>query len=294
MYVHGRNALAVGVGLQGVPSDRRERLTDFFVGGAMRSGTTVLNRLLCTSSDVNNYIPEVKVLRQIVALYRAVRLASDDIREPYFSTFGDCTLYFASCLGELLSRARALHNPEGSLVLKSPELTMDFSELAELHPGARFILIVRDPRDCVASMKAVASRARAADRPFPVPEMANGVEGMATLYLRYYAGVVNSGLIHNAHRLLTLRYEDLVQRPAEAVGRIWLWSGLECRIDDVEYENRYDSSALFDSSLYGKPISAEAVGCFEDRLTAAEVASVEKVTSDFMTYYGYQRVAVEG
>lgn len=257
----------------------------------MRSGTTLVQRFLCTAPDVNDFVPEVRLLREMVSLYKTSMTLGAAALEPYFADADACTHYFAACIGDLLQATRDRHNPQGALVLKNPELAMIFPELAQLRPTAKFLIVVRDPRDCVASMKSVAERARAAGQTPPMPEMANGAAGMATLYLRYYANVITSPLIREPDRVLFIRYEDIVTSPAAAEATLSRWSGLEFRLDAIASATAGDDGSIFGSSLYGRPISKEAMGSFRNRLDSAEIATVESVTAKFMETFGYASLA---
>lgn len=260
---------------------------DIFVGGAMRSGTTLLQRVLCTSPAVNDFVPEAHLLRELVALYKSCREAGDTVLQPFFSDRESCHRYFSAGVLALLAIARERHNPGGPLVLKNPELTMWFPELSTLLPNARFAMIVRDPRDCIASMKVVAERARKAGSPPPMPEMARGMEGFAALYLKYYAPLMNSALFGDRLRFFSLRYEDLVSGADTCVAALELWSGLDIDAAAIGDSAAGDDGSVFGSALYGRRISAGSVGNYRNRLSADEIAVIEKVAGDFIEFFGY-------
>lgn len=261
---------------------------DIFVGGAMRSGTTLVHRLLCTAPGMNDFVAEAHLLRELLALYKRAITLGESAIEPFFPDPESCKRYFARCVDELLNAARARHNPDGPLVLKNPELTMYFPELAALQPQARFVLVVRDPRDCVASMSVVAERAATAGAAPPMPDMADGTKGIATLFLKYYANVITSALMRDPERLFTIRYEDLVTNPRETIIRLSLWSGLNIDADAIERPDAGDDVSIFGASLYGKKISDASIGGFARRLGAADVAAIVEITRSFMEFYGYE------
>jgi Sulfotransferase family len=165
---------------------------------------------------------------------------------------------------------------------------MYFPELAQLQPHSRFVLVVRDPRDTVASMRVVAERAASAGAPPPMSDMADGTKGTATLFLKYYANVIASGLMRDPRRLLTVRYEDLVTNPKEWVARLSLWSGLDISPDAIERPNAGDDGSIFGAGLYGEKISDTGIGRFARRLSTDEVAATEEIARGFMEFYGYR------
>lgn len=254
----------------------------------MRSGTTLVQRLFCTAPDVNDWVPEVHVLRDMITLYRHVMNRRPDDREPFFSDTDECTRYFARCLGDLLRIVRDRHNPNGMLVLKNHELTRYFPELLELHPTVRFVVVVRDPRDVVASMKVVAARARAAGEPLPMPEMADGIKGMATLCQQYYRNIFASPLVRDPDRLTFVRYEDIVTDTTATVEKLSRWSGLDIRPEAVASANEGDDGTIFGARLNGQKISSDSIGNFRTRLEPAEVTVVETATEKFMKAFGYE------
>lgn len=276
--------------MQPVPETPTATYSDIFVGGSMRAGTTLVQRLLCTAPDVNDWVPEVHVLRDLITLYRHSMSRRARAREPFFDSTRECADYFARCLDNLLRIVRDRHNPNGKLVLKNPELTRYFSELLQLHPTVRFVIVVRDPRDVVASMKVVAERAKAAGEALPMPEMSNGIEGMATLYLQYYRNVIASPLVHEPDRLIFVRYEDIVAETATTVAKLSLWSGLELQPEAIARSAAGDDGTVFGASLYGKHISTDSIGNFRTRLDPTETAAVESATSNFMETFGYASI----
>ena len=121
----------------------------------------------------------------------------------------------------------------------------------------------------------------------PIPEMGDGIEGIATVFNRYYAPVFTSDLIRDSRRILLVRYEDLVTNAASTVARLSLWSGLDIEPEAVANGDGGDDGSIFGASLYGKKISRDAIGNFRTRLDAADIAVVEKVTSQFIETFGY-------
>jgi hypothetical protein len=254
----------------------------------MRSGTTLVQRLFCTAPDVNDLVPEVHVLRDMITLYKHTMNRRPCAREPFFSDTEECMQFFAHCVDDLLRIVRDRHNPNGMLVLKNPELTRYFPELLKLHPAVRFVIVVRDPRDVVASMKVVAARARAAGEPLPMPEMADGIKGMATLCQQYYRNIFASPLVRDPERLTFVRYEDIVTDTTATVEKLSRWSGLEIRPQAVAGDNGGDDGTPFGAHLHGQKISSDSIGNFRTRLEPAEVTVVETVAEKFMKAFGYE------
>lgn len=128
-----------------------------FILGAPRSGTTWTQLLLSQHPEVSTS-PETHLVDGYLApLHERVRweqerdmtgltsvLPEDELRR-LFAEFA------ASVLGSVSSRAE-----EGASVFveKTPQNALHLDVLLEHFPGARFLHVIRDPRDVAASMLA--------------------------------------------------------------------------------------------------------------------------------------------
>jgi hypothetical protein len=112
--------------------------------------------------------------------------------------------YFLRCL--LLRR-------EGRLLLKSPTHTFRIPTLEALFPEAQYVYMVRDPRPAIAS----AIKAQSKLMPVGDDVLAAILEQFARLHER----VERTRLGIPDHRLVTVKYEDLVADPLREVRRIY-------------------------------------------------------------------------
>ncbi|HEY7736135.1 MAG TPA: sulfotransferase [Candidatus Limnocylindrales bacterium] len=130
-------------------------------------------------------------------------------------------------------------------------------------PGARCILLVRDPRDRLAA--------------FPAGRRRFGAAGPAAA--AWLASVRHAKAAARRHpeRVLIVRLEDLVARPAQVLRTI-------CEHVDAEY-----SDALLDPPG-GRPFDALAgrVGRFRDVLTAGQVELIQSLAPRAMIALGYE------
>src|SRR5204863_9372309 len=133
-----------------------ERL--IFVGGPPRSGTTLVQKVLCAHPDVAgagefDFIPTIVGVRdKMRASVRSGRISEHTSEDAVDAAFGE--------LVERLLLPLADRRGRQFLVEKTPHNVLVFSDLASLLPRARFVLVVRDPRDIVASMLDVGDRMR--------------------------------------------------------------------------------------------------------------------------------------
>src|SRR3546814_17852187 len=126
----------------------------------MRSVTTLLQQLLCTSPAANPFVHGCRYLgshRGVYANYAgADRIYVDDYLGGPKGLFD----FTKELLARLLRETHTRLGQQEALVLKSPELSTYFPHAAELFPEARFVNSVGDPKDPTASTIEVGARAR--------------------------------------------------------------------------------------------------------------------------------------
>jgi protein-tyrosine sulfotransferase len=137
-------------------SGQGERL--IFVGGAPRSGTTLVQNMLDCHGEIYGgpeflHIPDIVQVRS--RLHTSISLKWIDLICSYEQVDKMTAAWIEGFLLPLADSQRARFLSE-----KTPENVLVFPQLLELFPKARFILVVRDPRAIVSSMLEVGARAR--------------------------------------------------------------------------------------------------------------------------------------
>lgn len=124
----------------------------------------------------------------------------------------------------------SLSNQSKQVVLKSPPNTSRIKELLSIFPGAKFILIHRNPYDVYASNK----------RFWQVVQKEYALQGtksvdINSIILDTYSGIMNRYLqekdIIPPGQLTELAYEDFIQNPMEGLRNVYTGLGL----DDFSY-----------------------------------------------------------
>lgn len=195
----------------------------FFVLGAGRSGTSILQALLSRHPGLL-VSHELRVLELAVlagALFDHGGKTEIDERAPRSAAGLALGLRFVARLGE--EQLRAAGKPDGVYADKYPPYCEQLSFLDRLWPHARFVHILRDGRDVVAS----ALTAYMADRGWRRTSEVPSVEANATHWARQvraaraYAAKLPSG------RYLEISYEDLTVDSAAVLARVLRFVGLE-------------------------------------------------------------------
>lgn len=204
------------------PKDTRVDARLIFVGGSPRSGTTLVQNMLDCHPEVLGG-PEFLHLPDIIALGKKLHASID---REWIDLFCDHEtvdrMLRRLCLDLLLPLADRMQAPR--LSEKTPENVLVFPELARLFPNARFIHVVRDPRAIVASLLQVGERARRKGRK-PAPFTADVDAAIRRVRRSLEKGA--QAVREHPERVLTVRYEDVVENPERETRRICDFLGLQ-------------------------------------------------------------------
>ena len=235
----------------------------FFVGGAPKSGTTWLQMLLDGHPEVScggeghfigGLLPGLKTAlesqnRVIIAKNQSV------FRElKGFPVFGERHLFYLAAAGALLlmlehaggKRLRALGE-------KTPDNVEHFWWLLALVPMAKFIHIVRDPRDCAVSAWYHNRRVE----PRWLEERFRTMQEFVRYYVDRWATGVGEGVAFgrsHPDRYLEFRYGDLLEDTEGTLSRALAFLGVEPNASAVR---ACCEAAAFERMSGGRPRGSE-------------------------------------
>ncbi len=127
-------------------------MTYFFIGGCPRAGTTLLQSILCSDDTVNPLIGEVGYLYHLVNAYKTGKIDFDRQGKYYFSNLVELRKFSAELANKFLEHTRKRYSNATHIVLKYPLIAELFSDIYELVEDVKFLLVIRDPRDTIASL----------------------------------------------------------------------------------------------------------------------------------------------
>lgn len=165
---------------------------------------------------------------------------------------------------------------------KTPQLELCLGEVLDAFPGARFVYMLRDPRDVAVSMYHFRPRSGARRR--VVRDVA-----WVSLNWRGSVRVALRELTAHPERFVVVRYESLVERPAETVDGLCRWLGIASEPAMLE-PDRFPGShrAAGDRSVEGAAgIDARAVGRYRDGLAPRKVRISEWLLRGELEAAGY-------
>jgi protein-tyrosine sulfotransferase len=266
------------------------------VGGSQRSGTTMLQLLLCANARTNTPLTEAVYLRNLVEVYR--RAKSDFYTTSYyFDDVDEFRQFHARLVDLFLERTAARFPGIDTLVLKDPDLTRLFPDLFELVPTSKFVIIFRDPRDVIASMITVGEKL--AEQNVESMFQRRDMRQLVNHYLSFYTPVVNNRNNSFRERAMVVRYEDLVgERNEEVIEGLKEFTGLKFdfgatedlddavrqKLDELRSTDRFKPWL---TALTGRGVSSDSVGRHEEILSEDEIRRVEKYCGPFMQAFNY-------
>lgn len=250
--------------------------------GPPRSGTTWLNRELCSVPAAFPFLPECTLITQQIELYsRTLHYCDPQRFQAYFANQQNLLSYFRTNVARLADQV-AILNPKPSaktLVLKDPCLCLYLDVLKDVLPPHKLIVLVRDPRDVLASMKNVTAKKK---------QKWNVKEAAKELANYYYQIEIHQQRADKGS--IFLRYEDIV------IGQTTILQDfLQQKNENVAFtqadasamRDRLDVSDPFFSELYLQPTTSEKIGGYTNILSGNEIYYIESAYSGVMQRWGY-------
>ena len=274
----------------------------FFVVGRGRSGTTLLSRML-TRNPALEVAPEGFFVMNLVRTYgagawsptrvdafcrdlvgenrmRTWQLDLSDIRKRLLAALPDLT-FARACTEVYVSYAEVTAGRSGIVRVgdKNPHYGLFADRLIELFPRARFVHIVRDPRDNVLSYQGV---------PFDLAEPA----ALAYRWARYNGELLavasrHPGSFHRVH------YEQLIEQPEATLSGVCEFLGVPFSQAMLKFFEHAPKSFYGEGSAWfeklGTPLDRAQAHKWDGAMPPEVVRLVEEVAHDMMERLGYRR-----
>jgi len=271
-----------------------------FVCGVMRSGTSLLYQVICTSKDTNQFINANRYLTSQLALYAQYSGTDSLFIDDYFENKSEFRTFTIGIVEKFLAKAWACNGQPNTLVLKSAELTMFIPLLADFLPAAKFVISVREPKDTITSMLKVGERQRKARLTTNLARIGHNIDALCTIFNNNYAPILKNlkteGL-NLENRVLFVRYEDIVNRSDETVANVSQFCGISPGLlskdgdweksINIEKVSRHAKWRTYLTELSSRPISANSIGSYESVLSSADCVKVDEQLNAIRKTFNY-------
>jgi hypothetical protein len=254
------------------------------IGGAQRSGTTLLQTLLANAAGAP-VLPEAHILCDLMASFKRAK-DSPKKTEFYYASSDDLLSFFRSCAERHIADLTRRVGGADVLVLKDPNFAQFDAEAASMLPNAIRIVCLRDPRDITASFLKIGRRQMQGEAG---KYRRRDIHFIGKKIVGSYAGLARDPAPRNLH---FIHYEELAEAPAKVLQDLANATGLKLSLDRIdnpvwlEAEARHEEAWI--SPLEEQKPSTESVGAYRDVMRPREITLIEQICASVMSFGGYK------
>ena len=264
------------------------RKPDIFIAGSPRSGTTILNQILCKSAHTNPMMGEAQNFFNLIQAYNSA-LGQFDYKTRYYFTKDELFQYHKKLADDYLNRIRSKFSNNVRLVLKCPGYSKQFPYVLKLIPHSQFVMIIRDPLDIVASQVAVGETQRATSKKCEYPR--EHIQHIAHRVNLNYSPILNNKKIFG-DKLHIIKYEKFVSEKS-SLKRLSEFLQLPDLVERSQIDNKeitdfvHDKSHATYSQFWDQNLTTSSVGRYKNYLTPQEIEIVKNTTKNLRQMFHY-------
>ncbi len=253
-----------------------------FIGGAPRSGTTLLRAIINASGHIACG-PEARIVPALCSLASQIEAQKLPVlSRDYGLSQASLQASFARAIEGFLA---PLAKDGKRIAEKTPANALHFTQLRRLFPDSPLVTIIRDPRDVVASLLDMDWRDGASGEPLTITH--DPAEGA-----RLWVKSVNSALaLAPDPNLYALRYEHLAAHPAREISALFAFLGIKEALEPALAHhtafNAGDGEHESSAARVAQPIDQAACGRWQRDLSTSQIAIIEDIAGPCMRQLGY-------
>jgi len=258
-----------------------------FVGGAGRSGTTLLRVILDSHPNIACG-PELKVTPALCRLWQDCQTSLSPPLREYLLSPSDVNAIFAQMILSLLEKYRQ-QSGKPRVAEKSPNNVFFFEHLNFMFPDSPLIHVIRDGRDVVCSLLTMNWADPKTGKPLEYTRDARKAAD-------YWARAVRIGRMvarqkpSVAKKYVELRYEALVSDPVATLRPLFTfldepWDPAVLRFHEQQRKLACESSA----EQVSRELYSSAVARWQRDLKPADKSAIKDVAGELLVELGYAR-----
>lgn len=273
-------------------------MTVFLIGGCPRSGTTLLQNILCSVSSTNPAIGEVGYLYHLAEAYHSSKVDFESQGRYFFKNLENLRQFSVTQVYAFINQIRSQYPTATHIVLKHPLLSRYFPDLFELIEDVRFLITIRDPRDTIASLIQVGQRMQQQSQTRHLTPLftQRNISDYLQFYLSAYVPAWNHPYPKFKQKTCYLKYEYLVKNPQAAIKDLNQFTELPLEAVNLQqhwqqnlvpHAQLKDAAQSFDSSLYNQAISRDRICHYPQVLTPEEIQFLETEGKNVFQQFNY-------
>ncbi|MET2825420.1 sulfotransferase family protein [Mesorhizobium shangrilense] len=257
-----------------------------FVTGSMRSGTSLLHRLISTSPDAGERLAPARYIMDFIQLFHTYSNSESAFVSDYAKSNADFLAVTRQFVTDRLHDAWLHSGKPACLVLRTVEVAPTLPLVARLLPEAKFAVSVREPKDVIASILKVGEKQRKFWPRRETLASSKNLSRMCRTYNRAYLATVRTQRSDEAlrKRIVFVRYEDAVADPAGALRDLWrrfdiapgstILTADSAKRTSIRQIMLHKYWRSYKTDLSEAPISAASIGSHKSALKASEIWAI--------------------